>query len=187
MNGGEIIIRPLQECQFTWSENSIIGNTVMYGATGGRLFAAGRAGERFCVRNSGGTAVVEGVGDHGCEYMTGGTVVILGSAGRNFGAGMSGGRAYIYDVDGTFDSLFNKAMVQLEKLVEESEVKQVQSLIFEHLEKTESPRANEILKNWKSEVEKFWVVAPYPPEAQPESKPVHELRSDDEKKSPKGF
>ncbi len=187
MNGGEIIIRPFQECSFEWSENSIIGNTVMYGSTGGKLFAAGKAGERFCVRNSGGTAVVEGVGDHGCEYMTGGMVVILGSAGRNFGAGMSGGRAYVYDTEGSFPNLYNKAMVNLEKLTDEEEVKRVQGLIYEHLEKTESPRANEILKNWSSEVEKFWVVAPYPPEAQPESKPVHELRSDEEKKSPKGF
>ncbi|MFM8359846.1 MAG: glutamate synthase-related protein, partial [Verrucomicrobiota bacterium] len=97
MNGGEIVVRPPDGIRFAWAENQIVGNTCLYGATGGRLFAAGRAGERFAVRNSGGTAVVEGVGDHGCEYMTGGLVVVLGETGRNFGAGMSGGRAYVYD------------------------------------------------------------------------------------------
>src|SRR5205814_927381 len=94
MAGGEIVISPPEEAGFRSHENTILGNTVMYGATGGGLYAAGRAGERFCVRNSGGHAVVEGVGDHGCEYMTGGVVVILGETGRNFGAGMSGGLAF---------------------------------------------------------------------------------------------
>lgn len=97
MNGGEIILRPRDDCKLVWAENVLLGNTAMYGATGGRLFAAGTAGERFAVRNCAGAAVVEGVGDHGCEYMTAGTVVVLGRTGRNFGAGMSGGLAYVFD------------------------------------------------------------------------------------------
>jgi glutamate synthase (ferredoxin) len=97
LGGGEIVLRPQAKTQYTWHENVILGNTALYGATGGALFAAGRAGERFAVRNSGANAVVEGVGDHGCEYMTGGVVVILGETGRNFGAGMTGGLAYVYD------------------------------------------------------------------------------------------
>ncbi|MCD6072994.1 MAG: glutamate synthase large subunit, partial [Microvirga sp.] len=156
MNGGEIIIRPPDACQFVWADNQLIGNTVMYGATGGILYAAGRAGERFCVRNSGGTAVVEGVGDHGCEYMTGGTVIILGRTGRNFGAGMSGGIAYVYDVDGQFADRYNDQMVGIERLDNEEEIKSLQAHIYQHLEKTESPRANEILKNWKDALGKIW-------------------------------
>ncbi len=187
MNGGEVIIRPPENCRFDWSENIIIGNTVMYGATGGRLFAAGLAGERFCVRNSGGTAVVEGVGDHGCEYMTGGTVVILGPTGRNFGAGMSGGIAYVYDEDGVFEERYNRSMVNLERLDRPEDIKEVQGLIYAHLEATESPRANEILKNWEqSSMAKFWRVVPEPPAAQPASKPVHELSKETPAAPPKG-
>lgn len=174
MNGGEIIIRPPDGCQFVWADNQIIGNTVMYGSTGGYLFAAGRAGERFCVRNSGGASVVEGVGDHGCEYMTGGTVVILGRTGRNFGAGMSGGIAYVYDVDEHFANRFNDQMVGIERLDNEEEIKTLQSFIYQHLEKTDSPRANEILKNWKDALGKFWRVVPHPANAPPGAPPVHE-------------
>jgi len=113
MCGGSIIIRPSEEMAETFepSENSIIGNTVLYGATGGELYANGRAGERFSVRNSGATAVCEGVGDHGCEYMTNGLIAILGLTGQNFGAGMSGGVAYILDIDGKFQSRLNPEMV----------------------------------------------------------------------------
>ena len=113
MANGEITVRPPAEmCEnFIAAENSIVGNTCLYGATGGQLFVNGRAGERFCVRNSGSTAVCEGVGDHGCEYMTNGLVVILGKTGKNFGAGMSGGTAYIYDIDGKFQSRLNPEMV----------------------------------------------------------------------------
>ena len=174
MNGGEIVIRPPEGCKFVWADNAIIGNTVMYGATGGRLFAAGCAGERFCVRNSGGTAVVEGVGDHGCEYMTGGTVIVLGGVGRNFGAGMSGGRAYIYDPANTFSKLYNDSMVGIDRLNDEDEIKKLQALIYSHLEATESPRANEILKTWKESVLHFWRVVPHPATAPPGAGPVHE-------------
>src|SRR5690606_26810190 len=111
MNGGEIIIRPKATETFVWKDQSIIGNTCLYGATGGYVFVAGRAGERFAVRNSGATAVVEGVGDHGCEYMTGGLVVILGETGTNFGAGMSGGIAFVYDEKGEFPKRINPAMI----------------------------------------------------------------------------
>ncbi len=175
MNGGEIIVRPPDGVKFVWADQSIVGNTCMYGATGGRLLAAGRAGERFCVRNSGGTAVVEGVGDHGCEYMTGGTVVVLGETGRNFGAGMSGGRAYVFDPENQFPDRYNKAMVGIERFGDDEEMKRVQALIYAHLEATESPKANEILKNWSTTKAHFWVVVPHPAEAKPASQPVHEL------------
>ena len=158
----------------------------MYGATGGRLFAAGRAGERFCVRNSGGVAVVEGVGDHGCEYMTGGLVIVLGNTGRNFGAGMSGGLAYVYDPENIFPNRYNDAMIGIERLSDAEEIKRVQSLIYAHLENTESPRANEILKNWKGTVTRFWRVVPHPSEAKPSGRPVHELAEEKTKPAPKG-
>jgi glutamate synthase domain-containing protein 3 len=111
--------------------------------------------------------VVEGVGDHGCEYMTGGKVVILGAAGRNFGAGMSGGIAYVYDEDGSFEDSYNAAMVNLERLDANEEITDVQSLIYAHLEATESKLANEILKDWENALPKFWRVVPQPPEAKP--------------------
>ena len=186
MNGGEIIVRPPDGCKFVWADNTIVGNTVMYGATGGKLFVAGRAGERFCVRNSGGTAVVEGVGDHGCEYMTGGVVVILGSTGRNFGAGMSGGLAYVFDPDQSFGNHYNPAMVGIERLKDPEEEKPLQKLIYQHLEYTESPRASEILKHWKDTAGQFWRVVPHPPEARPASKPVHEMGEDKAKPAPVG-
>lgn len=186
MNGGEIIVRPPDGCRFTWADNTIVGNTVMYGATGGKLFVAGRAGERFCVRNSGGTAVVEGLGDHGCEYMTGGLVVILGTTGRNFGAGMSGGLAYVYDPDNVFPNRYNSAMVGIERLRDADEEKRLQKLIYQHLEYTESPRASDILKQWKETSAKFWCVIPRPAEAKPASKPVHEIGEDKAKPAPVG-
>ena len=186
MNGGEVAVRPDERSRFPWSENIIVGNTVMYGATGGRLFVAGCAGERFCVRNSGGTAVVEGVGDHGCEYMTGGTVVVLGRAGRNFGAGMSGGIAYVYDLDGRFPQQHNPAMVQLERLDEHRDIKELQGLIFSHLEATESERAREILGGWEEAMGRFWCVVPVPPSATISSAPVHELSRERPEAPPRG-
>ncbi|MBL69065.1 MAG: glutamate synthase large subunit [Verrucomicrobiales bacterium] len=186
MHGGELIVRPPAEAKYEWAANQVVGNTCLYGATGGRFFAAGRAGERFCVRNSGATAVIEGVGDHGCEYMTGGQVVVLGSIGRNFGAGMSGGRAYIYDPENNVPENLNPAMVGLERLIDEDEIKAVQKLIYEHLELTESPRANEILKNWTDAAGQFWCVVPHPPEAKPAAKPVHELAEEKAKPAPTG-
>ncbi len=174
MNGGEIVVRPPDGVKYAWADNAIAGNVCMYGATGGRLFAAGRAGERFCVRNSGGVAVVEGVGDHGCEYMTGGAVVVLGTTGRNFGAGMSGGRAYVWDPDNRFPGQVNPGMVGLERLTNDEEAKTVERLVYEHLEATDSPNAAELLKNWHQSREQFWVVVPHPSAALPAAQPVHE-------------
>jgi len=174
MNGGEIVVRPPDGLKYRWNENSVVGNTCMYGATGGRLFAAGRAGERFCVRNSGGTAVVEGVGDHGCEYMTGGTVVVLGETGRNFGAGMSGGRAYVYDAGDRFPALYNNAMVGLQRLSDDEEARKVAALVNAHVEATESPFAQALLRDWTNARQKFWVVVPHPAVAPPSTPPVHE-------------
>ncbi len=145
MAGGELIIYPPRESRFDWRQNVIIGNTVMYGATGGILYAAGRAGERFCVRNSGGRAVVEGLGDHGCEYMTGGIVVVLGKVGRNFGAGMTGGMAFILDEEGGLPNLYNPQLVQLEQVESEKDVETLQGMIAQHAEYTGSLFAKEIL------------------------------------------
>jgi len=175
MNGGEIVVRPPDGLKYRWNENSVVGNTCMYGATGGRLFAAGRAGERFCVRNSGGTAVVEGVGDHGCEYMTGGIVVVLGETGRNFGAGMSGGRAYVYDPADQFPARYNNAMVGLQRLTDDDEAKKVAGLITAHVEASDSPFAQALLKDWSNSRQKFWVVVPHPAVAPPSTPPVHEV------------
>ncbi len=159
MSGGEIVVRPAPEARFVPHENSILGNTCIYGATGGMLLACGRAGERFGVRNSGCVAVVEGVGDHACEYMTGGTVLVLGGTGKNFGAGMTGGAAYVLDLEERFAGLYNPGLVAIERLGEEDKVV-VQSLIYRHLEATESPRAKEVLGDWTRFSGAFWKVAP---------------------------
>src|SRR5213078_4741316 len=119
LSGGRIVVYPPKNASFVAEENIIVGNVSLYGATGGEVFLRGQAGERFCVRNSGATAVVEGVGDHGCEYMTKGLVVILGRAGRNFAAGMSGGVAYVLDEDGTFAMRINKGMVEVDPMTPE--------------------------------------------------------------------
>ena len=160
MCGGEIVLKAPENRKFVPHENSIAGNTVMYGATGGRLFVNGRAGERFCVRNSGGTAVVEGIGDHGCEYMTNGFVVILGETGKNFGAGMSGGQAFVLDLDDRFEKLYNPEMVQVSPLEDPEDINAVKQLIYHHLEETESERAKEILGDWESFLPKFRKVHP---------------------------
>ena len=162
MCGGEIIIKPPIERGFKPEENSIIGNTVMYGSTGGHLYANGRAGERFCVRNSGGTAVVEGCGDHGCEYMTNGLAIILGPTGKNFGAGMSGGAAYVYDAQGHFEKLYNPEMVEAVPLDDPEDEKLLQSYIYKHIEKTDSEKANEIMADWAAAKPKFVKVRPIP-------------------------
>ena len=148
--GGEIIIKPgtRVNANFKTWENSIMGNTVMYGATSGRLYAAGRAGERFCVRNSGATAVVEGIGDHGCEYMTGGLVAVLGEFGKNFGAGMSGGVAYLLDEKEMFEKLHNPEMIKGDKLSDPEDINQLKKLIFDHFERTDSQRSKAILADW---------------------------------------
>ena len=162
MTAGEIIIRPDSSVSFAWHENIIMGNTCLYGATGGQLFAAGRTGERFGVRNSGAVAVVEGVGDHGCEYMTGGTIVVLGSTGRNFAAGMSGGLAFVYDADDSFARRHNDEMTTLERLDNNEEIDSLKRLIQKHAELTDSPHAQAILGNWDSAAARFWRVVPHP-------------------------
>ena len=160
MAGGEIIVRPPAEISFTASENTIIGNTVLYGATGGTLYAAGRAGERLAVRNSGARIVVEGCGDHGCEYMTGGVAIVLGKTGRNFGAGMSGGVAYVLDEDGSFESRYNDGMVALERLSTTVDLELVKALVARHAALTGSAKATDLLRAWDKVQGQFWKVAP---------------------------
>jgi len=157
MAGGEIVIRPPNESHLPWSESVIIGNTVMYGATGGRMFAAGRAGERFCVRNSGGLAVVEGVGDHGCEYMTAGVVVVLGEVGRNFAAGMTGGVAFVLDEFGTFQNRCNHELITLARVTDDKSLT-LRGLVEKHFEMTGSPRAETLLGDWENTRNLFWEV-----------------------------
>ncbi len=160
MAAGEIILRVSPEATFEASKNAIAGNTCLYGATRGFLFANGRAGERFAVRNSGATAIVEGVGDHGCEYMTNGTVVILGKTGKNFGAGMSGGTAYVYDIDGKFYSRVNTEMVVAMPVRRPQDIEEVKSLIELHAKKTGSKQATDLLANWENTVRKLVRVIP---------------------------
>jgi glutamate synthase (ferredoxin) len=161
MGGGEIAIRPSPDSKFPGHENVIMGNTVLYGATGGSLFAAGRAGERFAVRNSGAKAVVEGVGDHGCEYMTEGVVAILGETGRNFGAGMSNGVAYVLDETGLFPSRLNPEMVNMKRVHQEEDVEMLRGLIQRHVQLTGSRRGQDILDRWDHFLPLFWKVAPH--------------------------
>jgi len=160
LGGGEIIIRPPRGSRFATHENVIMGNAVLYGATSGWLFAAGRAGERFCVRNSGATAVVEGAGEHACEYMTGGVVVILGETGRNFGAGMTNGVAFVYDPDGKFERRCNQELVGIERIIEPEDSQLLRQLVFLHAEKTASLRARQVLDRWSETVLRFWGVRP---------------------------
>jgi glutamate synthase (NADPH/NADH) large chain len=157
--GGKIIIYPDKQTAYKSEENIIIGNTSFYGATKGEAYIRGIAGERFCIRNSGLLAVAEGVGDHGCEYMTGGRVVIIGKTGRNFAAGMSGGIAYVYDIDGDFKSKCNLEMVKLKEINEHDE-NIIKSLLTNHYEYTESERAKEILSDFKNKKKNFIKVIP---------------------------
>jgi glutamate synthase (NADPH/NADH) large chain len=159
LSGGRIIIHPHPFVTFAAEEQIIAGNVIAYGATGGEIFLRGVVGERFCVRNSGAIAVSEGVGDHGCEYMTGGRVVILGETGRNFGAGMSGGIAYVYDPDGTFASEVNYEMVELEEL-DESDRTFLRDTIERHRDYTGSTVADRILGSWDTEISSFRKVMP---------------------------
>jgi glutamate synthase (NADPH) large chain len=160
MSGGRIIVKPPIGARFIAEDNVIIGNVALYGATGGDLFANGLGGERFAVRNSGARAVVEGVGDHGCEYMTGGTVVIIGAVGRNFAAGMSGGVAYVWDPNQAFRARCNLELVELEALGDESDVWLVRGLVEDHLRFTNSARAAKLLDNWDQIVTRFVKVIP---------------------------
>lgn len=185
--GGRLVIRPLDACKITPHDNIIVGNTCLYGATSGEAYFSGVGGERFAVRNSGATTVVEGVGDHGCEYMTGGIVVCLGETGRNFAAGMSGGIAYVLDENGTFESKCNMAQVDLEPISAEDKQMEAQAqggdleahglvdidhdmtrydaqrlkgLVEKHLHYTASPQAKRILDNWDAMLPKFVKVMP---------------------------
>ncbi|MDQ3813769.1 MAG: glutamate synthase large subunit, partial [Armatimonadota bacterium] len=167
MHGGTIVVRPHPHETYVWHENVILGNTVLYGATGGHLYAAGRAGERCFVRNSGGTAVVEGVGDHGCEYMTGGVAVVLGETGHNFGAGMSGGLAYVYDDTHTFARRYNPDMVGIERVTTAEDIAHLRQLIERHRQETGSPRAQDILDHWDEALPVFYKVVPHPEKAPP--------------------
>jgi glutamate synthase (NADPH/NADH) large chain len=183
LSGGRIVVYPDPACPAVPEANIVIGNTVMYGAIAGEAYFRGVAGERFCVRNSGASSVVEGTGDHGCEYMTGGTVVVLGATGRNFAAGMSGGIAYVYDVDGTFARRCNTSMVALEPLLPEGEQTKVErelavvgngrlphggrsdeslvrELIERHLRFTGSTLALAIVDDWEATRRKFVKVFP---------------------------
>ncbi|HTS86234.1 MAG TPA: glutamate synthase subunit alpha, partial [Usitatibacter sp.] len=186
LSGGRLVVYPPKDCPIIPEENIVVGNTVMYGAISGEAYFRGVAGERFCVRNSGATAVVEGVGDHGCEYMTGGTVVVLGKAGRNFAAGMSGGIAYVLDEEGDFTQRCNLAMVELEPIPEEETAAEsvgsngelethgkvtidhlaghddatLKGLIQRHLLYTGSERARLVLENWATYLPKFVKVMP---------------------------
>ena len=159
MTGGEIAIRPPAAAPVD-TPQAIAGNTILYGATGGSLFAAGRAGERFCVRNSGATAVVEGIGDHGCEYMTGGRVVVLGPTGSNFGAGMTNGIAFVYDPDGEFAGKINGESVLLEPVSSEADAQELRALVERHLAATGSARARHLLEQWPTAQQAFWNVIP---------------------------
>ena len=160
LSGGKIVVRPPLASPLIPSDNTIIGNTVLYGATAGKLFANGRAGERFCVRNSGASVVVEGCGSNGCEYMTGGITVILGDTGANFGAGMTGGMAYVYDPLNQFKSRANmESIVTVPVSVLEWE-DQLKSLIKEHLRETKSPKAAQILNRWDEELNNFVQICP---------------------------
>lgn len=160
MGGGMLILRPPDGISCDTSRHCIVGNTVLYGATGGEFYAAGRAGQRFAVRNSGAVAVVEGVGDHGCEYMTAGKVVILGPTGKNFGAGMTGGVAFVFDEKGTFLRHANREAVSLEVLTGEVEQKELYELVGRHQQLTNSAKAAQLLENWAHSIRLFWKVVP---------------------------
>jgi glutamate synthase (NADPH/NADH) large chain len=160
LSGGRIVVYPPRSSTFQPEENILIGNVALYGATSGEAFFNGMGGERFAVRNSGATAVVEGLGDHGCEYMTKGTVVVLGKCGRNFAAGMSGGIAYVLDEKGDFaERRCNRASVDLDPMTEEDSAR-VYGLIERHFELTGSPRAKWVIENWDTMLEKFIKIFP---------------------------
>ncbi len=162
LSGAKIIIYPPKGSSFKAEENILIGNVAFYGATLGEAYINGIAGERFCVRNSGVKTVVEGVGDHGCEYMTGGQVIVLGETGRNFAAGMSGGTAYVYDIDGLFEKRLNKEMVNLYRLIEcgDADIANIKAEIEKHVALTDSARGKFLLENWNAELPKFFKVFP---------------------------
>jgi glutamate synthase (ferredoxin) len=172
IHGGEIIVKPQGKIGFDPAKSSIIGNTCLYGATGGYLYANGRAGERFAVRNSAAQAVVEGTGDHCCEYMTGGVVVVLGLVGRNVGAGMTGGLGYFLDEDGSFQTKVNPEIVAVQRVNSPAGEQQLKDLIQAHADRTGSPKAKALLADWSNTLAKFWQVVP------PSEKETSEVASD---------
>jgi glutamate synthase domain-containing protein 3 len=159
LSGGKIIVSPPADCPIVPEDNIVVGNVALYGATGGQVYFRGIAGERFCVRNSGAWAVVEGIGDHGCEYMTGGRVVILGKTGRNFAAGMTGGITFVYNPDDQFQIRCNLQSVELKPLHEKS-IPELRYMLERHVQYTQSPIANKILTNWDNELDNFVRVMP---------------------------
>jgi glutamate synthase (NADPH/NADH) large chain len=160
LSGGRIIVAPPTSATFKPEENIIIGNVALYGAIHGEAYFRGMAAERFAVRNSGANAVIEGVGDHGCEYMTGGRVVVLGPTGRNFAAGMSGGVAYVYDPDGRLPGNYNNEMVELESVEDFGDITELRQLIENHRNATGSTVAAEILADWHNAISAFVKVMP---------------------------
>jgi glutamate synthase (ferredoxin) len=166
LSGGELVIRACGLAAKNSGQHVILGNVALYGATSGRLFAAGRAGERFAVRNSGATAVVEGVGDHGCEYMTGGLVAVLGRVGMNFGAGMTGGLAWIYDEDGTFvsDKRYHPEFIAAERFnsIDTDSQASLRALIETHVERSGSGLGGAMLADWSRRAEAFVRLTPLP-------------------------
>ena len=163
MAGGRLVLRPPSAARFVAHETPILGNTCLYGATGGELYAAGRAGERFAVRNSGATAVVEGVGDHGCEYMTGGLVVVLGRTGLNFGAGFTGGLAYVLDLDRDFVDRYNHELIDVLRITPEGMENHRQHLrarIRAHIDATGSAWGQQLLDDFRDVAGRFWLVKP---------------------------
>jgi glutamate synthase (ferredoxin) len=160
LSGGKIIVYPPREATFVAEDNILVGNVVLYGATSGEAYFRGVAGERFAVRNSGALAVVEGVGDHGCEYMTGGRVVVIGKTGRNFAAGMSGGLAFVLDPEGDFRRRCNLGMVDLEPLLDTEDIELVKDLLARHIRYTQSPLAARLLVDWEKTQQKLVKIIP---------------------------
>jgi len=160
LSGGRLVIYPSRRSTFVPEETIVVGNTVLYGATGGEAYFQGLAGERFAVRNSGARAVVEGVGDHGCEYMTGGVVVVLGRTGRNFGAGMSGGVAYVLDEAGDFERGCNLGLVELEPVADRDDQETLRGLVERHAHLTGSGRGRWVLEHWRELLPRFVKVIP---------------------------
>jgi glutamate synthase (NADPH/NADH) large chain len=160
LSGGRIVVRPPLASPLIAASNTIIGNTVLYGATAGELYANGLAGERFCVRNSGATVVIEGCGSNGCEYMTGGVAVILGSVGQNFGAGMTGGMAFVYDPDGAFDTVVNPETLVWQGVETEHWQSVLHGLVQDHANETGSAKATQMLHNWEAELGRFVQICP---------------------------
>lgn len=161
LSGGSIVVYPPRDCKFDPAENILVGNVALYGATSGKAFLNGVAGERFCVRNSGATAVVEGVGDHGCEYMTGGRVVVLGPTGKNFAAGMSGGVAFVLDEKRDLYLRLNKAMVAMDPVTEPHDIAELRTLLQEHAAATGSPKAQKVLEHFEAYLPLFKKILPH--------------------------